>query len=109
MDISNPEHVRQAELQARMAQDQLMQDVRKALKDPANRRVFYHILAQAGLYTSQFTKDSRTFYNCGWVDFGRMVLDLINQANPHAYIQMLNENLAEQIRQQKQRSVTPDE
>ena len=67
----------------------LLANVRDLLRTRSGQDVLWHILSLCGIYSTAFTGNSQTFFNEGKRAIGLEVLDLINQADPEAYANML--------------------
>ena len=71
------------------AHEILLGNIRKLLRDRAGREVIWHILSLCEIYSPSFTGNSHTFFNEGKRTVGLEIIDLLNQADPSAYANLL--------------------
>ena len=60
----------------------LVLNLKEVLSTSAGRNVLWHILDNAGIYTSSFTGNSQTFFNEGRRSLGLYILSLMEDADP---------------------------
>ncbi|MDB4893139.1 MAG: hypothetical protein JWL61_4994 [Gemmatimonadetes bacterium] len=72
--------------------DERLNDWRAVLSSPEGRRVLWRVLGQCNTNKSVFAVDHGTIsYRAGWQDAGHYVLAEINEADPRAFLRMIEE------------------
>ena len=69
--------------------DILSGNVKAVLETSSGREVLWEILSMCNLYSSSFTGDNRTFFEEGKRAVGLDILQLIEDADPKAYGNLL--------------------
>ena len=77
--------------------DVLCANVRQLLKTRQGKDVIWHILSLCNIYSDTFTGNSQTFYLEGRRSVGLQVLQLLEDADPLAYAELLLEKNKEQM------------
>ena len=77
--------------------DVLCANVRQLLKTRHGKDVIWHILSLCNIYSDTFTGNSQTFYLEGRRSVGLQVLQLLEDADPLAYAELLLEKNKEQM------------
>lgn len=67
----------------------LKANVKTVMASPAGRQVIWVILSMCDLYNDSFTGDNRTFYNEGKRAVGLDILQLLEDADPNIYGNLL--------------------
>lgn len=68
-----------------------LEDMRKLLSMPEGRRLIWRYLDRCGVFRTSFDGSSRTYFMEGMRNVGLMLLTDLNEADPHAYVLMLQE------------------
>ncbi|MGB0718206.1 MAG: hypothetical protein ACPGO7_02640 [Alphaproteobacteria bacterium] len=89
-DSSDIEQVQKREEKAKLDREQQMADLLSLLQLPAFRRFIVIQLQQCHVGEAIFTKDSRTFYNAGKLEFGNWLIEEIRLADPESIVKILN-------------------
>lgn len=79
--------------QANLEHEQLLADLRALLKLKHGRRFIWHLLSTCHINSGSFTGNSQTFFLEGERSIGLHILSLLEQADNHAYPQMILEHL----------------
>jgi len=74
----------------------LLKNVSEVLKTHAGREFIWCILDQCDIYGAQFTGNSTTFFNEGKRSIGVFLLEIMGEAEPLAYANLLKEKILEQ-------------
>lgn len=74
-------------------QEIFIAQVRDVLRTKAGKRFVWDILSHCGLNSNSFTGNSHTFYNEGRRGVGLYVLDLLEQADPSIYPNLILEQI----------------
>lgn len=83
--------------------DREIDDLRAVLKLPQGRRFVYKVLCECGVFKSSFTQNSlQSAFNEGKRDIGLELLRALDETEPMAYTQMLQEHFSELKSKQKQ-------
>jgi hypothetical protein len=72
-------------------------DVFFLLNTPQGRRFFWRYLGLCGIYRLSYTGNSDTNFREGERNIGIRMMNDIMEANPDAYLQMINENKKEKL------------
>lgn len=83
------------------AEQQAQDDLREVMDTAAGRRFVWRMLERAGIYRQSFTGNSSTFFNEGERNVGLFLLSELQAACPQAFIQMQQEQLERQQREQQ--------
>jgi hypothetical protein len=86
-----------AQEEARIRQLQI-DDVFFLLNHPQGRRFIWRYLGLCGVYRLSYTANSDTNFREGERNIGLKLMNDIMDANPDAYLQMINENKKEKLR-----------
>lgn len=91
-DLSDPKKVQKAKVKEDLAREKELNDIRFIMNDPRGRRFFWRLLGALRTYESVFDNSgSKMAYNSGRQDVGHFLMSEITQANPEAYLTMINE------------------
>lgn len=74
-------------------------DVALVLATVEGRRFFWRMLGECGLFKSSFTGNNTTFFNEGMRQVGLTMMADLEQADPSAYLKMLEESRIEEQKQ----------
>jgi hypothetical protein len=85
----NTDRVR--EQKAALQYEQYRADFQWVLDHPQGRRFMWHLLARTGLFSNPFTGNSETFFKCGEMNVGQMLMADITSFCPEKYVQMMND------------------
>lgn len=72
--------------------DQQLNDLRHILASPQGRRFYWRKLSDCGVFKTSFTGNSTTFFNEGMRNVGLGMMTDLMDADPQAYITMMNES-----------------
>lgn len=108
-NAADREQVKAAKESEKFMDDERLNDWRSVLATPEGRRVLWRVLAQCNTSKSIFALDHGTIsYRSGWQDAGHYVMAEINEADPRAFLVMIQE--ANRIEaNQVEPAATPDE
>jgi hypothetical protein len=95
-NTADPEQVKKAAEKEKQGYERDLDDVRKILATDYGRRFFWRYLGICGVFRTSFTGNSHTFFNEGERNIGLRLLEDVNNADPTAYVKMVNER--EEIR-----------
>lgn len=84
--------VKAAEYKQKRGRERELDDVRSVLSSAEGRRFVWRYLGEAGVFKTSFHGNLETFINEGQRMIGLKLLSDINEANPNAYVQMLEES-----------------
>lgn len=91
-NAASPDQVRAAKEAEQFMSDERLNDWRIVLSTPEGRRVIWRVLEQCNTNKSVFAIDHGTIsYRAGWQDAGHYVLAEINEADPRAFLRMIEE------------------
>lgn len=95
-NAANPGMVKNQERKSKDARKQAVEDIRLILSSVNGRRFFWRYLTECGVFKTSFTGNSEnTIFLEGQRNIGLMLMSDLNEADPKAYITMLNENQKE--------------
>ena len=87
---------KESRLEYKRRRDREIDDLREVLKRPSGRRFAYKVLSECGVFKASFSQNSLTIaFNEGKRDIGLALLADLNEAEPMAYTQMLQEHYSE--------------
>lgn len=75
-----------------------VEDFKWLMADKRGRRYVWRLLSLTRVFQSSFTGNSHTFFNEGTRNVGLKILEDINSLCPERYLQMLQENKANESR-----------
>lgn len=87
--------VKEAEKKVRRLRERELNDVRFILSSQEGRRFLWRYLEKCKVFETSFTGNSTTFFNEGMRNVGLMLIADINEAEPEAYLKMMNESKGE--------------
>jgi len=104
IDVFNIDEINKASAKEQeVKRDRDINDIRKILKMPEGRRLFWRLLSEAGVFRASFSLNSmQTSFNEGKRDNGLQLLAEMHEAEPMAYSQMLREHYSEAKSKKKQ-------
>jgi hypothetical protein len=92
MNTANPQEVKEQAKKQKSARDREVDDVFFLLGTPQGRRFIWRYLEQCGLFASSFHHSgSQMYFNEGQRNVGLRLLADVNEANPAAYVTMMQE------------------
>jgi len=94
-NAANEEQVKSAEGKQKRKRDYELDDIKYILASPQGRRFFWKYLDFCGVFRTSFTGNSQTFYLEGQRNVGLKMLADLNDADPMAYIKIMNESKGE--------------
>jgi len=101
-NAADPGQVKAAEEKLQFGREQELNDVAWVLSAPEGRRFFERYLGLCGVFRSSFGNgNDTTNFNEGERNIGLKLLNDLNEANPQAYVDMLQEKLDRQLKQKK--------
>lgn len=87
-DESQVEERKNKELKGRELE---LSDMAAILATVEGRRIIWRYLDKCGVFRTSMTGNSQTFFNEGMRNVGLMLLTDINEADPAAYVKMMQE------------------
>ena len=69
-----------------------LDDMAALLATKGGRRIIWRYLDKCGVFRTSMTGNSQTFFNEGMRNIGLMLLTDINEADPMAYVTMMQEH-----------------
>ena len=94
-NAADVDQVKSAESKQKRKRDYELDDVRYILASPQGRRFFWKYLDFCGVFRTSFTGNSQTFFNEGLRNVGLKMLSDLNDADPNAYVKIMNEQKGE--------------
>lgn len=94
-EIDDPEKIKRRESRDVLLRRKQLEDIRVILSDARGRRFYWRLLVECGIFKSSFTGNNTTFFNEGRRDVGLVLLADLNEADPSAYLVMLDESKLE--------------
>jgi len=85
------EHVETLNAAQRREFEALLEDIKIVFGSERGKNVLVWILDQAGINSSVFTGNSKTYYLSGRQDFGQDILRMVNVADPEIYLSILRQ------------------
>jgi hypothetical protein len=76
--------------------DDLLSEIRSLIKTKPGKDFIWYILGLCDIYEEQFTGNSRTFFNEGKRSIGIQILEILGEAEPLAYAELLAAKIKEQ-------------
>lgn len=107
-NAADRKQVEEAKKKERNERNQEIEDIRFVLSDARGRRFFWRYLGECGVFKTSMTGNSQTFFNEGMRNIGLKLLADLNEADPGAYIKMMNENKEDGGKDDDGRSDDPD-
>lgn len=99
-NAGDPEQVKKAKQTEKRIREQELNDLRWILSQPQGRRHVWRLLEFCGVFKNSFTGNSTTFYNEGMRNVGTKQLADLMEANPRAFLEMMEENIKEKEKQE---------
>ncbi len=90
-NIADETQVKEQTRRGRFLREQQLADTKAILDLPAGRRFLWRYLEATGIFRLSYTGDNATFFNEGRREIGLKLLEDISEANPEAYLQMMQE------------------
>lgn len=87
-NAANETEVREAEIKAKLAEDQRANDLRYMLASDQGKRFIWSLLESCGIFKSSFTGSSETYFLEGQRNIGLKLLAEIMKTDPEAYVKM---------------------
>lgn len=94
---SDPAQVREAGRRERSTRQQQLNDMRELLATEAGKRFLWRLMAHCKVNESVFSPSAHIYYNSGMQDVGHFVLGEIMEAQPQAFMDMINMNNKEKL------------
>lgn len=107
-NAGDPEQVKKASQKEKSLREQELNDLRWVLSQPQGRRHVWRLLEFCGVFKNSFTGNSTTFYNEGMRNVGTKQLADIMEANPQAFIDMMQANLKDKEKQENSNATRSD-
>lgn len=90
-NAADKKQVNDAKNKEKLSRDKELDDIRQVLSTPSGRRFYWGLLGFCGVFESSFTGNSQTFFLEGKRQVGLKMLADLNEAQPDAYVTMMNE------------------
>jgi hypothetical protein len=108
IDSDNDTKSKESRAEYKRRRDREINDLQSVLKKPEGRRFVYKMLSECGVFRASFSLNSmQTAFNEGKRDIGLALLRELDEAEPHAYTQMLTEHFSE-LKSKKLKDKTED-
>lgn len=92
-DTSDPKEVNKQRKKAARKRADRLKFIEAAMQHEEGRAWFYDLLVYCKIFSTPFNSDPYiTAFNCGMSNCGLRVLDDIQTAAPHRYLEMVTEN-----------------
>lgn len=88
---ADPAKVKKQAQKSEMLRHREIEDIFNVLATPSGRRFVWRYLTDCGIFKTSFTGNSETFYKEGQRSIGLKLLADVNEADPSAYLKMLDE------------------
>jgi hypothetical protein len=88
---ADPVRLKEAKHKERRVSEKQNDDMFNVLSTIEGRRVLWRILEHCKSFQSIWDNSAKIHYNAGQQDVGHFLIKAITEANPKAYIQMLND------------------
>jgi len=95
-NAADKKQVDEAKGKENRSRDQELEDLRQVLSTRQGRRFYWNLLSFCGVFESSFTGNSQTFFLEGKRTVGLKMLANLNDAQPEAYVTMMNEAKGEE-------------
>lgn len=96
-NAADPEQVKEAADKEKFKREHEIDDVRYILASQQGRRFIWKYLDFCGVFRTSFTGNSETFFKEGIRNVGLKILADLNEADPMAYVKILDENKGDLI------------
>lgn len=94
-NTADREQVDSARKKEKLARFQEISDLQAILSAVQGRRFIWRLLARAKTFESIWDPSSKIHFNAGQQDFGHFILAELMEADPNAFIKMMEENKKE--------------
>lgn len=79
-------------MDAKLQRERELDDIKMVLASPQGRRFVYRLVAECRPFSSVMDQSTaRVHYNAGKQDFGHFILSEVAQAQPDAFVQLVQE------------------
>lgn len=95
-NAADEEQTGRAKYKEKHKRERELNDVRWVLSTPQGRRFYWRYLEDCGVFKSSFVGQFQTFFLEGQRNVALKLLADLNDADPNAYVTMLNESKKEQ-------------
>lgn len=97
-DLSDPQKLKRRESLDNIHRRQELNDIAHVLSTLTGRRFFWRLLQRCGVFKSSFTGNNTTFFNEGERNIGLILLTDLNEADPNAYMLMIQESRIDDLK-----------